>query len=418
MNALVQPYVAGVQAAAYLPLYDPRAPRDSRSRFRRDALPALGRANSLYVPSGRWPARGWLLVARSDYNNLNPYSDSLQLQIGDPKRPDNVGILQNLSVVQARCVTRGLATDSNALYLVEVCDDRSILHNDWFQAPATAFYNVRAPAYPQAFYTGSLSGGTVAWTWSTMLQDLWQQMNVLDGGNILGPWPGLPSAPVGAPEGWVFPGVPAWHALNDVLDHLGMTVACDLQQTNPFTIVNVGDDDNAFQALQTKYAGRLEDDLEWQDVGAGRVPGSVKVLFRRRNSVYGTEEAVRADALQWETSSYYTVAVNAPPQFTGAVGVGFLWSDFTVRYDQDGVPLAADTATANTIAAERVAQFFAKIYRAQGFMTQMYGGALPFVTGSMVDGVKWSMDFRDGRAGWVTQIVRGQFPAPWSEVWE
>lgn len=402
-----------------LPLYDNRAIIDDRTRFRRADIPDLARANSFYFPSGKWPARGWLLLARKDYDELDTYSTSLQLEIGDPTKSDNVATIKNLSIVQARCVSRGLASDPNALYLVEITDGRGIIHNKWFQYPTNNVYNIRAPAYPQTFHPASLNSGTT-WTWSTMLQNLWEQMST-----FLGDWPGLPSGvtPAGIPEGQWLTGIPAWIEINDVLDHLGMTVACNPTQDNPFTIVQCGATDTTFSALQTRYLTHLEDDLEWIDTGAARVPKYVNVLFRRRNSIYGTEETVtyRSDGpYQWDMSSSYTVTVTAPSTFSSAVGTHFLWSDFTVRYDQDNNPLAADTAIASTLAQERVTQYFGRIYRQTlGYMNQTYAGALPFSTGNQVDGVCWYMDYssRDNWAGWRTQIVRGAHP-PWPDLWD
>lgn len=350
-------------------------------------------------------------MARSDYNKLDKYSTSLRLEINDPTKPDNVGTLLNLAIVQAQCVTRGISADDDAIYLVEITDGRGILHNQWFQFPLTKWYNIRSPAYPQTFQSDSLNGGTT-WTWSTMLQNIWEQM-----GTFLGAWPGLPVTPDGTPEGFWFPGVPAWTALNDILDHIGLTVACDLTKAAPFTIVQPGAADTMFTDLQTKYKTHLEDDLEWIDTGAARIPKTVKVLFRRRNSVYGSEETVYygndSTAKQWDMDSVYTVSVTAPAAFASAVGTHYLWSDFTVRYDMDGNPLAADTATATTVAQGDVTEYFAKIYhQTLGYMSQTYTGALPFTTGSRVDAVRWAMDHPIGSWwGWRTQIMRGQQPS-------
>lgn len=389
-------------------LYDPRGVLEERHRFGRSAIPALVRANSLCCPSGRWPTRGWLLMARGDYDRLDKYSTALQLHLGDTTKSDNVGVLQNLSIVQAQCVTRGLAADKNALYLVEITDDRGILQNKWFSFPTTSNYNIRAPAYPSTFHPSSMNSGTT-WTWTTMLQNLWEQMT------LLGTWPGLPFTPAGTPEGWWFPGVSAWTALCDVLDYLGMTVVCNLQSSTPFTIAKQNTADTAYAALLTKYQNRLEEDMEWIDTGAGRVPATVKVLFRRRNTIYGTEETVRYDSPQWDMDSIYSVSVSAPAAYSSAVGTHHLWSDFTVRYDQDGAPLAADVAMAATIAQERATQYYAHINPA-AYTDRTYAGALPFKTGSLVDGVRWYQDLSDGMrwGGWRTQVVYGPQP-PWPE---
>lgn len=379
-------------------LVDPRSLRTNRVRFRRDYIQALEQANSFYCPSGRYGSRGWLLLPRSDYNRLNKYSTTLQLSIGQ----DNLPTLQNLSIVQARCVTYGLASDLGAIYLIEITDARGILLNNWFQFPLTGAYNIRSPGYAGGFYSDSLNDG-VAWTWATMLQDIWEQIT------LLGTWPGLPSTPTGTPEGFYFSGVSAWKALNDIVEYLGMTVACNLTQASPFTIVSAGATDAAFAALTTRYANtnNLEDDLEWIDLGSGRVPGSVIVLFRRRNTYYGSEETVRSDSEQWTMTSDYSVTVAAPVEFTGAVGIHYIWSDFTVRYDMDGAVVSADATTAAAIAAERVTQYYNKVY-SSGYMTRTYSGALPFTTGSQVDSVKWYQDYSSqDRQAWKTKIVRG-----------
>jgi hypothetical protein len=414
-------------------LCDAREVNANRARFRRAALPDLLRANHFYCPSGRWPFRGWVLLPRSEYAQLDPYSTSLQLSIGDPSAPDNVGVLRNLTVVQAQCATRGTAGDPGALYLVELTDARGVLANRWFQYPTASFYNVRAPAYPSTdrggtYYPASMNGGTT-WTWDAMIGDLWGQM-----GALLGAYPGLPAGVTvsGTPEGFDFPGVSAWHALCDVLEHLGLTVAADLTQPlatgAPYTIVQSGAPDVTFSALQAKFAlptsqgGALEDDAEYLDAGAGRVPGTVKVMFRRRNQAYGTEETVtyRSDAMaqQWEMSPYHVVTVSAPTQFVaaGAVGVDVIWSDFTVRYDQNSKPVAADVVYAAQIAAERVSQYFGRVYRqTSGYMSQTYAGALPFTAGSLVDGVCWER-YGNDYGGWRTRIVRGPQP-PFAGVW-
>lgn len=390
------------------PLYDRRSVIENRARFQREAIPALTLANSFYCPTGREQSRGWLLLARKDYNELNKYATNLTLHIGNPLKPHNVDVLQNLAIVQAQCVTRGIAADEDALYLVEITDARGILHNRWFQFPITAQYNIRAPAYPQTFHPASMNSGTT-WTWSTMLQNIWETMP------LLGTWPGIPTTPSGTPEGFWFVGVSAWTALNDVLEHIGLTVACDLTSSTPFTIVDDGAPDATLTAAQALYATNLEDDLEWIDTGAARVPKTVKVFFRRRNSIYGTEETVtyRSDSpYQWDMSSVYTVSVTAPATFASAVGTHHIWSDFTVRYDMDNQPLSADTAIASAIASERVTQYFDRIYsRTSGYMDQTYATALPFANGSQVDAVRWYQSNNySSRMGWRTRIMRGDTP--------
>lgn len=291
MNQFGQAYVQGESAPQLFPIYDPREVRTSRARFRRDAVSALELANSFWCPAGRWPSRGWVLVAREDLNRLDLYSKTLQLDIGDTNAANNVGSLYGLSVVQAQCVTRGLASDANALYLVELTDARGLVHNKWFSHPTAigSVYNIRAPAYPSTdrggtFYRDSMNGGTT-WTWETLAQNLWEQMTVM------GAWPGLPTTPDGTPEGFWLSGTSAWLALCDVLDHIGMLVVADHQNVStPYRIVVDGATDAVHTARTTSYSFALEDDLEWLDTGAARVPRTVRVFFKKRGAVYGTED--------------------------------------------------------------------------------------------------------------------------------
>lgn len=410
-NCLLQP-ATSQQSIVRCPLQDPMSERINRRRFGRAAIPNLDLANSLYVASGRWPARAWILLRRGDYNKINPYRTDLQLLIEDVQHSDLALKFFGMTVVQAQCVSRGVNADPNAIYLVELTDARGIYVNEWWEQPTLGEYNIRAPAYPQQYYSSSLFSGS-PWTWDGMLGDLWGQMSGL------GTYPGLPISPTEDVEGFALPGCGAFAALNDAIEQLGCCLAADLLQTGPtdrYFIADPGVADPAFEASLAKYAHLKQDDLEYIDLGSGRVPSQVVCLFHRRNEYYGTEETIRRDSLQWTSTPFYTVTVSAPVQYSQAVGTATLWCEFTVRYDTDGSPLAADVVVATAIASERATQFYTKITRGTlGFLHRVYAGTLPFATGTQVDGVCWRQDGRDGRAGWTTEIIRGAWPA-WEQV--
>lgn len=395
------------------PLVDPRFVRAHRERFRRDMLPLIERANSLYIPVGLFPVKGWILIERSVLNKLSKYLNTFELQLDSFVTPAMT--FSGLSIVQSQCVTTGVSADPNAIYLVELTDNRGILCNKWFEYPTISYYNVLSPAYPDNYYDSSLNSGT-AWTWDGMVSNLWAQIN----GFLGATYPGLPISPANQPINWIFPGTGCYRALCQVLEHIGCTVTCDLTSAKPYGIVQEGGSDTAFSSLTTLYDKYKEDDQEWIDEGSGRVPGWVKVCFHRVNQYYGTEEEIRRDSLQWETGSIYSVTVAAPVFFTGALGTAILWDDFAVRYDINGNPLAADVATAATIATNRVNQFYDRIYSGtQGYMRRVYSGVLPFKTGSQVDGVAYKQDFGGtggaARGGWTTTIIQGPSP-PFEEV--
>lgn len=394
------------------PLYDPRLERASRRRLFRDDVAELGLANSFYCPAGRWPARGWILMRQADFKKLNAFATNLQLQIDSFTDDVQPLTFKGLSIISARCVSRGKASDPNSIFLVEITDGRGILFNEWFQQGTVSSYNLHAPAYPDQYYTTTLHFGS-PFTWEYMVEDLWNQM-----GTVLGTYPGLPISPLGTPEEFTYPGIPCWDALCQVLDLLGCFVSADLTDAEPYNLVYGGDDDPEFTALTNQFALLKEDDYEWSSNGAGRVPGSVVVLFHRRNQYYGTEETVRLDGWQWSSVPDYAITIPGPAPYNAAPGVHYLWVEFTLRYDVDGNPLPADVTTANNIAQDRVNQFYAKIHRQTlGSMKRLYTGALPFTTGSQVDGVAWRQDFRTNRerSGWTTLLIRGPHP-PFPEV--
>jgi hypothetical protein len=401
---------SGGQVVAVCPLQDPRFVTIGRRRFGRPFVPEVELANSMFVPNGRWPAAGWVIVKRGDYNKINQYSTSIALNMTDVQTGASV-TLQSLIIVQARCVTRGIMADPNALYLVEIADRQKIVYNPWFQFPINKQYNVRSPAYDGSFYAASSNPANVVagiaqpWTWDQMVGDVWNQM-----ATFLGPYPHLPAFLADTPENWSFPGVGAWEALNLILEALGLTIGADLTQTNPYTIVVPGAADAGFAKLQTANAGIVEEDFEWIDLGAGRVPAQVVVFFHTRYQFFGTEETIRKDSLQWQSNSVYSVTVAAPAQFSGASGTGFLWADFVARRDTDGNLLAADVATAATVASQITSDFYNRIYRGTlGFLYRRYTGPLPFASGSQVDSVHWKQT-DDG--GWTTTITRGYIPEP------
>ncbi len=401
------PQTFGPEGSSF-PIYSPEEVRQARARFNRDRIPQLSLANSLYVASGKWPAQGWLLMPYSSYRQITTYTTKHQLKIDDFLNPSIT--FKNLSIVQARCVTTGVTNSEDALFLVQVTDARGTFYNPWFQQGTASQYNVVATAYPGQYYASSMNGG-VPWTWGTMTGDLWGQMP------LLGTYPGLPVTQVGTPENWLFPGTSVWEALCDVLDYQGLTVAVDLTSDAPFTIVQCGGADATATAFLA--ANVAEDDYAWIDTGSGRVPGNVVVYFHRRNAQYGTEETIRPDSLQWLSTPLYSVPVTATQagfsSFSGGVGTHHLWADFSVRYDMNNTPLAADVVTAQAIAIDQASGYYDVARRGTGgYMKKVFTGCRRLGTSGQIDGLCWHQTMTDPqRAGWRTTMIRG---FAWDEV--
>jgi hypothetical protein len=416
-NALIAPALPaqGVNQVV-CPFFDPRFARANRGQYIREVIPELRLANSLMLPGGRYPARGFFLLRRGDLDNLNDkFREDFQLAFDDFL--GGAMLLGPFALVQARCVSRGLASDPDALYLVEVTDGRGLVWNRFYQFPLNQQYNVLAPAYPGQCYADSLVLG-VLWNYNSMLGNIWDKMETPLGAA----WPGLPVSITDVPTNQIYPGVPAWPVLCEHIERFGLTVGVNpiVSAANPtpptYTLPILGADDPLYNALVAGYQSNLEDDLEWIDSGSGRAPGTLVIYFHRANEYYGTEETVRLDSLQWTTNAYYGIAATAPPPYSGSVGVDFLWDDFVVRFDNDGKPVAVDVAQANLIALGRLNEYFRRIIRGtSGSKKQTYAGLVPFLPGSQLDGVRWYMDHIAGRLSWRTEIVSCVGP-PWPEV--
>lgn len=416
-------------------LQEPQKAHAGRRRFARPDVPQLANANSLSVPTHRYPARGWVLLRKEDLDSLDAYAP--QTLVFDDFSTSLT--FTGLYIVTTRCVTTGVIGSTSDLHLVELTDARGIYRNPQFRKTLNAQFNVRSPAYPDQYYTGSING-TAPWTWSQMVQTIWETMP------LLGTYPTLPTFPGQLPEGWIFAGVSAFDALCDVLDLIGCVVTWN-PVGNVYSVAQVGAADSSFATLSTQYT--LAEDLQDSALGSGSVPASVTVNFHRRNQFYGTEEQVRRDSSQWSTTPEYQKSIATT--YMDAEGNAILWADFTVQYDVSGSTVAASASAADAYAAELAAYLVARITRGQGRMHRWYLNLAPFTVGSLVDGVcwrfgpaeltdqeaeslarsndAWKMPSRDMRRwSWSTEIIRtpdgqccvdecGQFVTmPWNET--
>lgn len=384
------------------------APAEARN-LARLGLPepdGFGRANGVLNPLGQGPARGWLLLLRRHLLALD--LDALHAVTLD----DGLGrvlVLYNLVVArEPACVTPGATADPDAVYLVELADSRWRVHNPYYSVPANKQYNVRAPGWGGAYYDDSRNAGS-DWTWSTLAGDLWGLMSTQ-----LGTFPGLPVTPDGTPEGWAFPGVPAWPALCRVLHRIGCAVACDLTRpTSQYSVVQVGATDAAATAALALASGRKILDREYLPQVRGRVPYGVRVYFHRQNEHYGTEETTQKTSSQWQTASVYSVDVAGPDAADAEPGVYHpVWDDLPALYDYAGS--VTNAAACSTRATERANDFY-RMLRATGGgrLHQAYSGLLRLSASSVLRGVAWRQDplglGGGDPGGMITEVVRHPF---------
>ena len=367
----------------------------------------FARANSLTNPLGPVPARGWFLISRGDLNKLNlnaSHSVTFNAEIGGSYP------LYGLWITKARNLTPGTTGDTKACYLVEVADSRHKLADPYLGIGIkNKQYNVRAPDYSADgtpatnYYSASLNSGSV-WTWLTMVQDLWALMP------HLGTVPSaLPYNPDGTPEGWIFPGVSAWKALNTVLYRLGLAVKCDLTlKTNQYSLVQIGAADSATdRIISTAEAAKTKIyDAEFVEPTATRVPGNVRLLFHRQNLHYGNEETTPRTSAQWATDPLYFV--DQPSGATGADTDLFapLWDDLPDLLD--ATDAATNVAGMTSRAADHATAWLGML---QTRFHKIFSGVMKIQPGSTLRAVSWRQDLlglggTTDPGGLVTEVFR------------
>lgn len=382
-------------------------PREAIRWARNNASPTdfWGKANGYTCPLGPAAGTAWLLM-------LKKHLDSLQKNSYHTLRwPDSNTIgrkridVPRLVIVSAKCMNRALATDPNALYLVELKDRRHILS----RTSINDQYNVLMPnpsvtSGNALYYTESLSGGT-AYTWQTLVDDIWGKLpSSLAGAGA----PTLPYTPDGVPANWRFVGMDAWTALHKVLTKIGCTTAFD-PFAGSFSIVRLGAT-QAFGEFNTtdylaSFSKRLIYDYHpYQDLNLGHVPATVRVFFHRRE-LYGGLERDTPRTNSWEMTPVVTKDYSTG--VTGATGTMVVWDDLPAEYDES---LAnTNSAALQTRANEIGANLANKLTVSEEGKRKFFSGIeQTFVPGSEITSVRWG-DYGD-KMGLITEVKQGPMP--------
>lgn len=391
---------------------------ENLARLALPAPPDFGLANSVTVPLGPRPTRALFLMSRGDLDTFDGEAYHTATLIEHDER----GIerarreLKQLIFVNARCLTPGKAGDEDAVYLAEFADARWLCHNHAFSVPINKQYNVRAPAWGTSgstlYYDSSTNSGT-AWTWATMIADVWNLMSTQ-----LGSAPSLPFTPDGTPEGWKFPGMSAWVALNQLLYRIGCAITVDLTaSSSQFSIVRVGATDTTQDALEAALvlaqAGARIHDEEFIESNVGGFPYGYRVFFQRVQEHYGTEQTTQQTSAQFSTAQVYSVDVNGSYYSdTDSNILTPIWDDLPAIYDASGA--ITNAAACTTRAAERAADAERMMDTGGAMMHRTFVGLRAFKPGSKLKGVCWRQDLQGIRdpehpGGWVTEIVRHPF---------
>jgi hypothetical protein len=360
--------------------------------------PELGRCNSFWNPLGAAAGRGWVLLLRDDLDALD--LNALHTLEFEHERQDGGKEQITFSSLVVASEPRNLtpsftSEDSQSLYLVEVADVRHLLDNEHFVFPINKQYNVRAYAYLGAggateYLVSSLNAGS-AWTWETMIQDVWNLMSARLGSN-----PTLPFTPHGTPEGFIFQGGSAWKALNTILARIG----CAFKSADGvFSIVQLGATDADTASLLEEWHDLRLHDEERIPIIRGTIPYGVRVFFHRQEQYPGLEQTTPRTSVNWQTASAYSVDIVGPDSASAEPGTYHpIWDDLPAIYDKDNA--LTNSATLDARAQERSDDYFRQLREDELF--RVYSGFMPVLPGSTVKGVVHS----EGDGGAVTQVAR------------
>lgn len=373
-----------------IPCQDAAAVRYALGQLKYPEPPELAKANAFLNVLGELPGRGWFLIARGDLNKLNlnaPISVTF-----DDEFPGGNGkvTLNNLIITKdPKNLTPGTPDDTVSFFLIEVADARHSLSDPFLGHATSRQYNLRAPAWGGQYYESSLNSGST-FSWQDMVSDLWDLMSVQLGENST-----LPVTPGGTPEGWNFQGDNAWDALCRVLGRLSCAVRFDpVATSNQFSIVRVGDDDAATDAIINAAigAGRLMFDSEYQPITLGKIAGNVRVYFHTTFLQYGTEQTTPRTMLdQWLSTSTY---VDVDGQLAGSDTTlsHVIWDDLPALFDYTFT--LTNSAALQARALERAVDYYDSLLSPGGDRVyQVFSGIIPTLKpGPTLKGVSYRQD--------------------------
>lgn len=281
--------------------------------------PWFGKAGSFLLPLGERPGRGWILLYKTDLDDIDQTTDHSLVWSGSTTSYRRT--LTNITLIRSECIDPGSATDTRAVYLCEVVDRRYLLS----RIRVDKAYNLRKPDGSDQYLAGTLNSG-VAWTWQQIVTDLATDLGIAP--------LTLPFTPQGTPESLSYWGNNfAWSALCNVLDR----IACSIEynpETNTFAIVRLGSTDSTFATAQTSLnAVRTWDDYASEPVRGWR-PETVTVLFNRYPPPTGG------------TSPVYAVDITLDAEDGVESGTSVILEDDRIARGATGAPSnAADLAT-------------------------------------------------------------------------
>ena len=359
--------------------------------------------NSFFLPRGRGPGIGWVLLQKSDADDLD-LDVQHKLIIG---AIPNEGSPTSFQVVIYELYVTDVITlytddmlspSDESVRLIKLEDVRHVL----FQTVLNKSYNIRDSTTGQ-YLSSTLNNPdpyTDPYTWQEILEDIWDEyFKTITGEDC----PILPSVPGYSPEGFAFHNISAWEAWNQVVEASGCVVVYDPTQiaVPRFSITSL-------KGLRT---------ITWPEARRGRAstvpehgptcyPATISVFFPGVGASAPDKIAYRKDVASG--------IPGASPDVTHS-----LWFPHYAIYS---IVTDPDNKTELDILAAGVAEKYSDqfivpggaVYTAYDFKRLYFGTFLTIIPDRLVDSVHWR-DFGD-QSGLSTEYRGGLINSVWAPV--
>jgi hypothetical protein len=341
-----------------------------------------GRCNSFFLPRGKDPGRGFLLLTKRDYTEITSSGENATHTL-IWKEGNNTVTISNLFIVGYYSILGGQVQHDNDVYMIEVADARCLAH----MLPINFNWQLRSPDYTNVFddtETGDFSDFT-AFCNTNLPSGLFTSFT--DGGVY----------PAGNPDGYCFHGVSSWDALFQILDdtdNIGLVT-----RQGGLKIISASNADTANINLQAVNFGEIIHNSHAKRTDVLLFPEKVRVYFPSRDFAFQTN----ADDYQVTGTEYWrmqpltvidTNTVTVIPDASFKAGtVHHLFDSLPALYDRVGA--STNAAACATRAADRVANYLNSLRISDGVTHQIYSGVIDFIPGPRIASVAW-MDLGDG----------------------
>lgn len=357
----------------------------------------LGKANGYRVTSDGEPGTGYILLKRSQLDamdrSLSTFSITFET-VGIPA-PAGTVTISNLHIANALAVTGTINEKPDDIYLVEFKDNIEYAK----LTALTKGYNLRTPDWVAAadYLADSLNGGG-AWTWATMLADIWTNISPAVGALTTT----LVSFPTSGPDNFADFGTNAWFAALHLCHSTHNRLIC--ARAGTFHAISEGAADPTNTAyMATALTNKiLLNPSHPKTHSKTTVPAAVKVFFTKRNTAFQNNADVNivTGTEQWHSDPTYSVTVTSTAVVPALAATGVipnttypLYDSMVARYDELGNLQNGAALTAQ--AEARATAYIDSLNAYEDARNDLYNGAVPFEIGPNFTCIHW-YDFGDG----------------------